>query len=360
MANNLIPEELNALIQQYLTDGVLTDKERQVILKKAEKMGLDRDEIELYLDAEVQKIDQQTDAAVRKQKGKTCPFCGGSVPQLTDKCPHCGENITPEASKELQEIFDNLEEALVDFKSGKDIAKSKATVERFMRKAKMYYDNNPKIQKLLAEVEMESAKAEKVAKANARKNTLVSILTYNKKLTIGIVVAVLGLLTWALWPVNTYSNANACKRAIADALKAGNPDEAAELYRDFDNGKPTPWSLGNGDEIAQGFLNNGEPEKALAFVGKGNPVTDDDRSIFANIEKAFLEQNKYDEAISVWDGSGTYAEDHYRVLCECIDRMRKEKSNQELRNFILKYMSLFYDEDKDDFKKRLFDYAGIE
>ena len=191
MANNLIPEELNALIQQYLTDGVLTDKERQVILNKAEKMGLDRDEIDLYLDAEVQKIDQQTDAAVRKQKGKTCPFCGGSVPQLTDKCPHCGENITPEASKELQEILDNLEEALVDFKSGKDIAKSKATVERFMRKAKMYYGNNPKIQKLLEEVEMESAKAEKVAKANARKNTFVKILTYNWKITAAVILAVL-------------------------------------------------------------------------------------------------------------------------------------------------------------------------
>ena len=357
MANNLIPEELNALIQQYLTDGVLTDKERQVILNKAEKMGLDRDEIDLYLDAEVQKIDQQTDAAVRKQKGKTCPFCGGSVPQLTDKCPHCGENITPEASEELQEIFDNLEEALVDFKSGKDIAKSKATVERFMRKAKMYYGNNPKIQKLLEEVEMESAKAEKVAKANARKNTLVSVLTYNKKLTICIVVAVLGLLTWVLWPVNIYSNANACRRAIADALKAGNPDEAAELYRNFDNGDPTTWSLGNGDEIAQGFLNNGEPEKALAFVGKKHPVLDDDRPIFAAIEKAFLEQNKYEEAISASDGS---RDNNYRVLCACIDRMRKEKSNQELRNFILKYMSLFNDEDKDVFKKRLFDYAGIE
>ena len=191
MANNLIPEELNALIQQYLTDGVLTDKERQVILNKAEKMGLDRDEIDLYLDAEVQKIDQQTDAAVRKQTGKTCPFCGGSVPQLTDKCPHCGENITPEASKELQEIFDNLEEALVDFKSGKDIAKSKATVERFMRKAKMYYGNNPKIQKLLEEVEMESAKAEKVAKANACKNTFVKILTYNWKITAAVILAVL-------------------------------------------------------------------------------------------------------------------------------------------------------------------------
>ncbi len=41
MANILIPEELNALIQQYLTDGVLIDKERQVILRKAEGIGLD-------------------------------------------------------------------------------------------------------------------------------------------------------------------------------------------------------------------------------------------------------------------------------------------------------------------------------
>ena len=191
MANNLIPEELNTLIQEYLTDGVLTDKERSVILNKAEKMGLDRDEIDLYLDAQVQKIDQQTDAAARRQRGKTCPYCGGSIPQLTDKCPHCGENVTPEASSELQEIFDNLEEALVDFKSGKDLAKSKATVERFMRKAKMYYGNNPKIQKLLEEVEMESVKAEKVAKANARKNTFVKILTYNWKITAAVILAVL-------------------------------------------------------------------------------------------------------------------------------------------------------------------------
>ena len=161
---NLMPEQLNALIKQYLTDGVLTDKERQVILNKAEKMGLDRDEIDLYLDAEVQKIDQQTDAVVRKQKGKTCPYCGGSVPQLTDKCPHCGENITAQASEELQEIFDNLEEALVDMKDGKDISRSKATVERYIRKAKMYYGSNPKIKSLLSDVKEELLEYENMKK----------------------------------------------------------------------------------------------------------------------------------------------------------------------------------------------------
>jgi hypothetical protein len=176
MPKQLIPEELNELIQQYLTDGVLTDKERQVILKKAEGMGLDRDEIDLYLDAEIQKIDQAADAVVRRQKGKTCPYCGASIPQLADKCPECGQFITPDASEELQEIFDNLEEALVDMKSGKNINKNKATVERYIRKAKMYYGNNPKIHKLMEEIENETnlinKKVKKEELANKRNKTI--------------------------------------------------------------------------------------------------------------------------------------------------------------------------------------------
>lgn len=196
MAKNSIPEELQALINQYLTDGVLTDKERAVILKKAEGMGLDHDEIDLYLDAEVQKIDQTTDAAVRKQKGKTCPYCGGSVPQLADKCPHCGENITVQASEELQEIFDNLEEALIDLKAGKDISRSKATVERYTRKAKMYYGNNPKIQKLLAEVENDMIEAEKVGKSMARREAWINF--FKQPFMISIYVAIVNVLVFAI------------------------------------------------------------------------------------------------------------------------------------------------------------------
>ena len=177
MAKQLIPEELQALIDQYLTDGVLTEKERAVILKKAEGMGLDRDEIDLYLDAEVQKIDQATDAAVRRQKGKSCPHCGAYVSQLTDKCPECGQYITPEATKELEEILDNLEEALINMKSGEEFDRSKAVVERYERKAKMYYSNHPKIKTLLAEVDNEMKDAETKIKSAARRKTMVSILT---------------------------------------------------------------------------------------------------------------------------------------------------------------------------------------
>lgn len=55
---------------------------------------------------------------MNKRRGKTCPYCGSSIPDLTDKCPNCGGNITPEASKELEEIIEHLESALVAFKSG--------------------------------------------------------------------------------------------------------------------------------------------------------------------------------------------------------------------------------------------------
>jgi len=196
MAKNLIPEELQALIDQYLTDGVLTDKERAVILKKAEGMGLDRDEIDLYLDAEVQKIDQATDAAVRRQKGKQCPYCGGSVSQLTDKCPECGQYITPEATKELEEILDNLEEALINMKSGKEVKRSKATVERYARKARLYYSNHPKIKILLAEVDADVQETEKRIKSEKRNDTLLHVFKtiFSSKWTWAALPIIIGII----------------------------------------------------------------------------------------------------------------------------------------------------------------------
>ena len=172
-----LPEELEALIQEYLTDGVITDKERQVILKEAEKMKLDRDMVDLIIDARQQKIDQETDATVRRQKGKQCPHCGAYVSQLTDKCPECGQYITPEATKELEDILDNLEEALINMKSGEEFDRSKAVVERYERKAKMYYSNHPKIKTLLAEIDNEMKDAETKIKSAARRKIMVSILT---------------------------------------------------------------------------------------------------------------------------------------------------------------------------------------
>ena len=42
--------EIEKLIKMALADGQITDKEREIILRKAEKIGLDVDEVEMYLE----------------------------------------------------------------------------------------------------------------------------------------------------------------------------------------------------------------------------------------------------------------------------------------------------------------------
>ena len=54
MANNdnaLYDAQLEKLIDLALMDGVLTDKERQILIKKATQLGIDPDEFEMVLDA---------------------------------------------------------------------------------------------------------------------------------------------------------------------------------------------------------------------------------------------------------------------------------------------------------------------
>ena len=52
-------EELEQLIEIALTDGVLTDKKKDVIFKKAQALGIDIDELEMVLEARVYKMSQQ-------------------------------------------------------------------------------------------------------------------------------------------------------------------------------------------------------------------------------------------------------------------------------------------------------------
>lgn len=167
--NGAIPQELDDLIKEFLTDGIISPKERQVLLNKAQTLGLNLDEVDLYIDAQQQKADQTVATIMNQRKGNTCPYCGAPIPLLADKCPSCGQFITPESSKDLEEIFNHLEDALVKFKSCDNTAENQANVERYIRKAKMYYSNNPKIKLLLQEVENEIEDANEKEEESKRK-----------------------------------------------------------------------------------------------------------------------------------------------------------------------------------------------
>ena len=44
-------EKIEALIKAALADGVLTEKEKQILFKNAQAQGIDLDEFEMVLDA---------------------------------------------------------------------------------------------------------------------------------------------------------------------------------------------------------------------------------------------------------------------------------------------------------------------
>ena len=278
-----IPQELDDLIKEYLTDGIISAKERQVLLNKAQALGLNVDEVDLYIDAQQQKADQAVAAAVNKRRGKTCPYCGSSIPELTDKCPNCGGNITPEASKELEEIIEHLESALVNFKSGEDVDKSKAEVERYARQARMYYGNNPKIQRLLEEVEAES----EAAKADAKKNYWLNFVFKNMK---KIMAAIFVLVLFGF----TYYMANSSER------------EKEEKQRLYNAAKEQVQELGN--EVVR-LVNNGELDEAKAklislsvprelYEGTSAIVQEYDAMYLALIN-AYIKEGDLDEAEEV-------------------------------------------------------------
>ena len=111
--------QLEKLIDLALADGELTEKEKQVLFKKAEGMGIDLDEFEMVLEAKLYERNKsnnaQTSTAAPKSNKfgdiKKCPACGAVLQSFTTKCPDCGfEFRNVEANCTIQHLFELLNE----------------------------------------------------------------------------------------------------------------------------------------------------------------------------------------------------------------------------------------------------------
>lgn len=369
MAN--YPKELLDLLEQYLTDGVMTSKEREVLLRKAEAMNVDKDEFDLYIDAEIQKIDQKADTIKRQSKGKLCPFCEASIPTLADKCPECGANITPSATKELEEIIEKLEDALVNFKSGNNIDKSKAEVERYIRKANMYYENNTKVKKLLEEVALEKLKADSLAKKNARKKVITNILTYNKKLTVGVAIAFVVLVLSVVYGIFSEDYSDSPQETIDAMNKAiddDNLDKAAKYffaYREA-NGRSYDGDIQIAiNKLAKAYIKKGLYEEANAMQGQDLHTCASKINWY--LQDQFIAVGEYEMADKCIDWWGA-TDKHYNFICKCIDHMKETGvSDSKIKSFIKK-MTVRYDSylthktewQQPAVQERLLDYAEIK
>lgn len=97
--------QLEALIEAALADGVLTEKEKQILFKKAQMQGIDLDEFEMVLEAKLFEKRKSIQAAIPQPQAATprsnkygdirkCPSCGAIVESFNISCPDCGFEFT--------------------------------------------------------------------------------------------------------------------------------------------------------------------------------------------------------------------------------------------------------------------------
>lgn len=112
----MLTPELEQLINYALEDGVLTDKERSVLMRKAQAAGADLDEFEMILDAKLHEVQKTAAAVAPKSKSnkhgevRKCPACGAMVSAFSTRCSECGfEFNNVEANKSANTLFEKLQ-----------------------------------------------------------------------------------------------------------------------------------------------------------------------------------------------------------------------------------------------------------
>ena len=125
-------EQLEKLIEMALMDGVLTEKEKQILFKKGEALGVDLDEFEMVLDAKLYEKQQsikaeikETSAAPKSDKFgdvKKCPSCGSMIQSLQTKCQDCDHEFrnidNVNSINEFFRDYQKIEQSVTVEKSG--------------------------------------------------------------------------------------------------------------------------------------------------------------------------------------------------------------------------------------------------
>lgn len=114
-------EQLEALIESAIADGVLTDPERAVLHKRAMAEGVDPDELDIVIDGRLAKMKKQEamsrpaqpKESVNQKFGNVlkCPSCGAQVVAGSAVCPECGYAFTNiKANSSIERLQEKLEE----------------------------------------------------------------------------------------------------------------------------------------------------------------------------------------------------------------------------------------------------------
>ena len=85
-------EQLIKFIELCLMDGIITEKEREVIFRKSKELGVDKDECEIILESMIQKKSQEINQTISEPKKKK-GFFGSFMDEIKKGVENVKSNI---------------------------------------------------------------------------------------------------------------------------------------------------------------------------------------------------------------------------------------------------------------------------
>ena len=102
--------DLERLINIAKESGELSERQKEIILRKAKSLGENVDEVEVLIDTVPKATSKSTSSG--REKLKKCPNCGAVITDVVMKCPECGYVFSVvKANDSSQKLFEKLNNA---------------------------------------------------------------------------------------------------------------------------------------------------------------------------------------------------------------------------------------------------------
>lgn len=372
----LYDEKIEALISAALADGVLTEKEKQVLFKRAQAEGIDLDEFEMVLDARLVELKKAEEAKIKAEKEKAdksapksnkygdvrkCPVCGAMVPALAATCPECGYEFSGvDANLSSQKLADKLitAEKECEIEKQKELEKFKPSAWSSEEKAR--------------EVRIEKGRLEDKYKkiAQERKKTIIETFPIpNTKSDL------FEFITALLPKIGDRQLGKAYRAKVEECILKANtlfPNDSTfakitnQAQLDIKKHKqrkliiilsiicaailgigiPALWGITHSKAYNQKkineYLNQGRPEKAVKFCMRDYKYADYDQLRVCN---ALAEKGKADEAISLYlvsHSKDTYKSENTAEIRKALIREKRYDEALEYTNYETYGLTVFW------------------